>query len=151
GRSMDQSPHGRYEAVCCGRPHIVSVSGLAKEAFSIAISDTFCDIARQLMQPATDPLHAGNQVVPTGSSPGVSAHHKAVWVLEKDRPPGRIELAIKRYIEAQRELDPEVNGLFQEPSDGGCRCRHPGMRPQDTHLRVQVQEFFDCIPVHMGV
>src|SRR5262249_20742594 len=98
------------------------VSGLAKEAFSIAIGDAFCDIARQLVQPATDTLHAGNQVVPTGGSPGVSAHHKAVWVREKDRPPGVIELAIRRHIGAQRELYPKASGLLQEPSDGGCRC-----------------------------
>src|SRR5712691_10667558 len=124
---------------------------IAKKTFRIAISDECCDITRQLVQPATNTLHPGNQVIPARGDPRVSTHHKAVWVLQKDRLPGGIEPAARRDIKAHRKFHPEVRRLLQEPSYCGRWRRHSGMGPQDAHLRVQVQELCDGDIVHVSV
>src|SRR5262249_9477192 len=128
-----------------------SLLRIAKEAFRIAIGDTFCNIAWQLVQPVTDTLHPGNQVIPARGDPCVSAHHEAVWVLKKDRLPGGIEPAVRRDIKAHREFHPEVRRLLQELPYRGRWRRHSSMGPQDAHLRVQRQEFCDGDSVYVGV
>src|SRR5262249_41612567 len=92
-----------------------------------------------------------NQIVPARGDPRVSAHHEAVWVLQKDRLPGGIKPAARRDIKTHREFHPEVRRLLQELSYCGRWCRHASMSPQDAHLRVQVQGFCDGDIVQVGV
>src|SRR5207247_953457 len=83
--------------------------------------------------------------------PGIGADHEAVGVFHEARPPLGIERAVRCHVGAQRELDPELREPLDEPSDGGRGRRHPGMRPEEPHLRVERQQLLDGDVVHVGL
>ncbi len=127
------------------------VSRYWEQSLAIFPRDRLGDVARELREPGLhSPVVIANDL-PARRHPGVGADHEAVWVLHEDHPPRGIERAAVRDVGPERQLDPEFREPLEEPSDGGRRGRHAGVRPEETHLRIERQQLLDGDVVHVSL